>query len=85
MPSISELQNDLNFLKQLKSAIEQALLEGSTQLEISIAGRSVRYRSFDELVRAKQYVEMEIERIETALRVANGEKVSRLVKTRFVG
>jgi len=85
MPTLEELQEDLNFLKQLKSALEQALLEGSTQLEISIAGRSVRYRSFDEMIRARQYVEREIERIETAIRIMNGEKVSRIVKTRFVG
>jgi len=82
---IENLTADLEFYRELKSRLEEALLEGASQLEVSIAGRTVRYRSFDEMLRAKQFVEREIERIENAIKLLNGERVSRKIQTRFTG
>lgn len=82
---LESLTADLEFYRELKSRLEEALLEGASQLEVSIAGRTVRYRSFDEMIRAKQFVEREIERIENAIKLLNGEKVSRKIQTRFTG
>jgi len=85
MPTIEELQADLNFYRTLKAQLENALLQGATQLEISIAGRSVRYRTFEDMIRAKQWCENEIDRIERAIALVRGEKIpTNKIRTRFV-
>jgi hypothetical protein len=86
MPTLEELQADLDFYKTLKTQLENALLQGATQLEISIAGRTVRYRTFEDMIRAKQWCENEIDRIERAIALVQGEKVpANKIRTRFVG
>jgi hypothetical protein len=85
MPTLEELQADLEFYKTLKTQLENALLQGATQLEISIAGRSVRYRTFEDMIRAKQWCENEIDRIERAIALVQGEKIpTNKIRTRFV-
>jgi hypothetical protein len=85
MPTLEELQADLEFYKTLKTQLENALLQGATQLEISIAGRTVRYRTFEDMIRAKQWCENEIDRIERAIALVQGEKVpANKIRTRFV-
>jgi hypothetical protein len=85
MPTLEELQADLNFYKQLKAQLENALLQGATQLEISIAGRMVRYRTFEDMIKAKQWVENEIDRLERAIALMNGENYPlNRIRTRFV-
>jgi hypothetical protein len=85
MPTIEELQADLDFYKTLKTQLENALLQGATQLEISIAGRTVRYRTFEDMIRAKQWCENEIDRIERAIALVQGENIpTNKIRTRFV-
>jgi hypothetical protein len=85
MPTLEELQADLEFYKTLKTQLENALLQGATQLEISIAGRTVRYRTFEDMIRAKQWCENEIDRIERAIALVQGEKIpTNKIRTRFV-
>lgn len=85
MPTLEELQADLNFYKTLKTQLENALLQGATQLEISIAGRTVRYRTFEDMIRAKQWCENEIDRIERAIALVQGENIpTNKIRTRFV-
>jgi hypothetical protein len=85
MPTLEELQADLDFYKTLKTQLENALLQGATQLEISIAGRTVRYRTFEDMIRAKQWCENEIDRIERAIALVQGEKIpTNKIRTRFV-
>jgi len=85
MPTLEELQADLEFCKTLKTQLENALLQGATQLEISIAGRTVRYRTFEDMIRAKQWCENEIYRIERAIALVQGENVpTNKIRTRFV-
>jgi hypothetical protein len=86
MPTLEELQADLSFYKTLKTQLENALLQGATQLEISIAGRTVRYRTFEDMIRAKQWCENEIDRIERAIALVQGENMpTNKIRTRFVG
>jgi len=85
MPTLDELQADLEFYKTLKTQLENALLQGATQLEISIAGRTVRYRTFEDMIKAKQWVENEIDRIERAIALVQGENIpTNKIRTRFV-
>jgi len=85
MPTLEELQADLEFYKTLKTQLESALLQGATQLEISIAGRTVRYRTFEDMIRAKQWCENEIDRIERAIALVQGENIpTNKIRTRFV-
>jgi hypothetical protein len=59
-------------------------LQGATQLEISIAGRTVRYRTFEDMIKAKQWVENEIDRIERAIALVQGENIpANKIRTRF--
>lgn len=86
MPTLEELQADLEFYKTLKTQLENALLQGATQLEISIAGRTVRYRTFEDMIKAKQWVENEIDRLERAIALMKGENYPlNRIRTRFVG
>lgn len=82
---LQSLYKELEFYETLRDAIEDALLQGSSQLEISIAGRSVKYRSFSELIQAKQFTENEIYRLKRAIALVEGENIpSNKIRTRFI-
>lgn len=74
--TIDELQSELADLKAIKEKIDEAFKSGVSQGSISIAGRSLTYRSLDELVRLRKYILDEIYRVEQAIKLAQGESVS---------
>lgn len=73
--------------RKMLDAIEATILAnlGKGHDTLAIAARTIGYRSWDEMMRARQRLQLEIQTEETAAAVAQGLEPNRPILTRFSG
>jgi len=85
LPDISKLTDSSSHIKKVLDAVEATILGAASKEQESyeVAGRSLKYRSLDELLKLRELYKREYASELQACAIANGEGFSRTIKVRF--
>ena len=85
LPDISKLTDSSSHIKKVLDAIEATILGAASKEQESyeVAGRSLKYKSLDELLKLRELYKREYVAELQACAIANGEGFSRTIKVRF--